>query len=177
MALSRVHASSLPRQLEVLTCGLMTVQSNQSGFGVALANRPGHDSGSGIYMLVQLTCDSFTDDFSCLISSDLVKGSNHAPVEPVMPYSSWTTTTSVDTGWTEVVIQEGRHVLSDVNIGHPMAVVSASVSDVLEAAESGGLSLDELGGWESEDGTCGYPGYSVLKSSSISYPSFNEVTI
>lgn len=181
MALSRVDASSFPRQLEVPTCSLMTVLWNPSGHGVALANKPDHDNGSGIHMLVQLTCDSFTDDLTCLIFPGSPDGAgwfetSHAPVESA-PISSWTTTTSVDTGWTEVVIQEGRYVLSDVSIGCLEAEVSASINDVLEAADFGGLWLDKLGGRISYDGACGYRGYSAMKSSSISYPSFNEVTI
>lgn len=112
-----------------------------------------------------------------------LRGSNvdiqysNAPGEPRL-VPSWSTTTSVDNaGWTQVVIQRGRYVLLDVIMGQSMAMVNASINDVLEAGFSGRLRLFWLGGGTSDDSAFERLGFGEMNNSSISCPSFNEVTI
>lgn len=88
----------------------------------------------------------------------------------------WSTTTAVDlAGWTEVVIQEGRYVLSDVNSGHS-AVVNASINWVLGGVINRPSRLDNHSDGSSDINTCGCPGPSDGNDSRFSCPSFNEVT-
>lgn len=102
---------------------------------------------------------------------------NHAPPEPT-PALSWSTTTSVDiAGWTEVVIQGGRNVLSDVSTGHSLAMVNTSINDVPVTADTGSYALCRVGNKTFCDGAMGCPGLWEMNNSSISCPSFNEVTI
>jgi hypothetical protein len=89
---------------------------------------------------------------------------------------SWSTTTPVDiAGWTQVVIQEGQHVLSDVNTG-PLAEVNASIDWVLGSVDDGAHRLNYCGGEASGINTCGCPGWSDSNNSRFSCLSFNEVT-
>jgi hypothetical protein len=62
-------------------------------------------------------------------------------------------------------------------MGQSMAMVNASINDVLEAGLSGRLRLFWLGGGTSDGGALGCPGFGKMNDSSISCPSFNEVTI
>lgn len=98
-----------------------------------------------------------------------------APERPTLT-ASWSITTAVDiAGWTEVVIQERRYVLSDVNSGH-LAVVNASINWVLESVINNTSRLDNHIGGSSDINTCGCPGPSDWNDSRFSCPSFNEVT-
>ena len=75
----------------------------------------------------------------------------YAPKESEL-VPSWSTTTSVDkAGWTQVVIQGGRYVLLDVSKGHLMAMVNASINDVLGADLGGQFRLFWLGGEAPDD--------------------------
>ncbi len=102
---------------------------------------------------------------------------SHAPQEPT-PELSWSTTTPVDkAGWTEVVIQGGPQVLSDVSIGRFAAKVNASINDVAATAFGGGWQLRYFGDGALSDSTCGCLGFHEVNDSSISCPNNNEVTI
>jgi len=109
--------------------------------------------------------------------SDVEIQYTYAPKEPkIVP--SWSTATSVDTaGWTHVVIQGGLHVLLDVFIGQSLAMVNTSINDVLEADPRGQLRLFWLDGGTSDGGAFRRLGFREMNNSSISCPSFNEVTI
>ena len=101
----------------------------------------------------------------------------YAPKEPKL-VPSWSTTTSVDkAGWTQVVIQGGQYVLSDVNTGQSMAMVNASINDVLEAGPRGRFRLFWSGDGTSDGGAFGRRGFEKMNDISISCPNNNEVTI
>ncbi len=102
----------------------------------------------------------------------------YAPGEPKL-VPSWRSTTSVDiAGWTRVVvIQGGPQVLLDVSNGQSLVMVNASINDVLEAGLGGQLRLFWLGGGISDEGAFERLDFRDMNNSSISCPSFNEVTI
>lgn len=84
-----------------------------------------------------------------------------APEKSATPVT-WSATTPVDlAGWTQVVIQEGQFVPSDVKTGPP-AGVSASINWVLEGVLKSPLRLDNYGTGTSGNNTCGCPGWSDM---------------
>jgi hypothetical protein len=94
---------------------------------------------------------------------------DHAPWEPESTIF-WSTSTSVDTaGWTEVVIQQRTHVLSNVITGH-LAEVNASVDCVMAVAPQGDRRLRLSGDGLSDTCTCGCPGWFETNDSEISCP-------
>jgi hypothetical protein len=100
---------------------------------------------------------------------------DHAPGRAgITPRS---TITSVDiAGWTEVVIQGGPRVLSDVIFGSYGAEVNASINDVADVA-SGVPGFEWTGDRAAMGCICGYPGSSVVDDNSFSCSNNNEVTI
>jgi len=198
---TRVAVSTFPRQIEAHFAGLMTALAGRSGRPEALACGPGAPFELRTYSFSRLTCHSQGDwpTRRTLSGSTLGRGLNlgaifsfvcgafppfnddrrfwdrRAPVEPE-DTCFWSTATSVDSaGWTEVVIQERRLVVSYVIIGRK-AEVNASIDCVLETASYGGGRLVESGGISFDKSTCGCPGRSDVGDSSFSCLSFNEVT-
>ena len=105
--------------------------------------------------------------FPLLVDNTNLFRSNHAP-DWLESIYSWSTSTPVDSaGWTEVVIQERRHVSSYFIIGR-LAMVNASFNYVLEAAPRGVGRLVESGGVPSDNSTCGCPGWSEWSDSKLS---------
>ncbi len=141
-----------------------------------------------------LACDWATTEMSCIgyetsasvefgecsgqLGSNSTVQYEYAPGESKL-VPSWSTTTSVDiAGWTRVVvIQGGRQVLLDVSNGQSLVMVNASINDVLEAGLGGPLRLFWLGGGMSDEGAFERLDFRDMNNSSISCPSFNEVTI
>jgi len=113
--------------------------------------------------------------FPLLVGSIRHRGRDHAPREPEFT-TTRSTSTSVDSaGWTEVVIQEGRFVLSYVNVGRK-AEVNASINQVPEAAPLPERRLGKSGGLPFDTSTCGCPSRYCMDDGKISCLSFNEVT-
>lgn len=202
MDLNRVAVSRFPRQSETPSDSLMTAFIGRSGQSEALSYSPGTDFGWRPYAILRLTCHSSVDRLTRQTASGS-PGSMSACLDPVLlpmlgafpllvdnshrfkdrrapgyleSAVSWSTVTSVDSaGWTEVVIQEGRHVLSYVFVG-PKAEVNASFDHVLGPAPLRGSRLVESGGIPSDNRTCGCTGPSDVNDSRFSCLSFNEVT-
>lgn len=173
--------SSFPRHYEVQTRCLMTTLLGQSGNDVALAYEPSETPDLEAYTFLRLTSCSFSDNstrsrsFNPERCSGLL-GWNINNELNIVP--SWSTPTSVGkAGWTHVVIQGGPRDLLDVSNGRSAALVNASINDVLEADSGSRFRLYWLGGATLDGGVCGHPGYREMNNSSISCPSFNEVTI